>query len=231
MATQRDSGRLRIGLRAICVPGQHVRLSAACPATNTETALLTGELEPTNEGYALAKIAGLKLCQMYRRQYGVLFHSLMPTNLYGPGDNYHPDHAHVLPALCAAFTKRKRKAKPAVTIWGTGSPLREFLHVDDLASAVLHVATLDDPPDWVNVGSGDEVSILELAPMVAEVRRVYGRESLPTPLGRTAHRGSWPTCSLLGRPAGSHGLRSVTGLQRTYRRVPAKTCAMRLGAR
>ena len=123
----------------------------------------TGELEPTNEGYAVAKIAGLKLCQMYRRQYGVLFHSLMPTNMYGPGDNYHPDHSHVLAGLLRRFHEAKVEGKPAVTIWGTGSPLREFLHVDDMASAVLHVAALDNPPDWVNVGSGEEVSILELA--------------------------------------------------------------------
>ena len=139
-----------------------------------ESALLTGELESTNEGYAVAKIAGLKLCQMYRRQYGVLFHSLMPTNMYGPGDNYHPDHSHVLAGLLRRFHEAKVEGKPAVTIWGTGSPLREFLHVDDMASAVLHVAALDNPPDWVNVGSGEEVSILELARMIAEVRRIHG---------------------------------------------------------
>jgi GDP-L-fucose synthase len=134
-----------------------------------ESALLTGELEPTNEGYAVAKIAGLKLCQMYRRQYGVLFHSLMPTNMYGPGDNYHPEHSHVLAGLLRRIHEAKVAGKPEVTIWGTGSPLREFLHVDDMASAVLHVASLDDPPDWVNVGSGEEVSILDLAKMIAGV--------------------------------------------------------------
>jgi GDP-L-fucose synthase len=134
-----------------------------------ESALLTGELERTNEGYAVAKIAGLKLCQMYRRQYGVLFHSLMPTNMYGPGDNYHPEHSHVLAGLLRRIHEAKVEGKPEVTIWGTGSPLREFLHVDDMASAVLHVASLDEPPDWVNVGSGEEVSILDLAKMIAGV--------------------------------------------------------------
>jgi GDP-L-fucose synthase len=139
------------------------------PQPISETALMTGPLEPTNEGYALAKIVGLKLCQLYRQQYGVLFHSLMPTNLYGPGDKYHPDHAHVLPSLLRRFHEAKEEGRPSVAIWGSGGALREFLFVDDLASAVLHLTALDDPPDWVNVGSGEEVSILELARMVADV--------------------------------------------------------------
>ncbi len=133
----------------------------------TEDQLLTSPLELTNEAYALAKIAGLKLCQYYRRQYNALFHSAMPTNLYGPGDNYHPDHSHVLPALIRRFHEAKEKALPSVTIWGTGSPLREFLHVDDLADAIVHLLTLENPPDWVNVGSGVDLSILELAKKVA----------------------------------------------------------------
>jgi GDP-L-fucose synthase len=99
----------------------------------------------------------------------VLFHSIMPTNMYGPGDNYHPDHSHVLAGLLRRIHEAQEEGQPTVTIWGTGRPLREFLHVDDLASAVLHIASLDNPPDWVNVGSGDEVSILELAHMIAEV--------------------------------------------------------------
>lgn len=160
-----------------------------------ESALLTGELEPTNEGYALAKIAGLKLCQTYRRQYGVLFHSLMPTNMYGPGDNYHPDHSHVLAGLLRRFHEAKVEGMPAVTIWGTGRPLREFVHVDDMAWAVLHVASLDNPPDWVNVGSGEEVSILELARMVADVVGFTGEiqtdstrpDGIPRKLADSAH--------------------------------------------
>ena len=133
-----------------------------------EAALLTSELEQTNEGYALAKITGLKLCQYYRRQYGVLFHSAMPTNLYGPGDNYHPENSHVLPALIRRFHEAKEKGLETVTIWGTGTPRREFLHVDDLASAVVHLMHLDNPPDWVNVGTSEDIPILELAKLVAK---------------------------------------------------------------
>ncbi len=138
------------------------------PQPIPEEALLTSRLEPTNEAYAVAKIAGLKLCEFYRRQYGVLFHSAMPTNLYGPGDNYHPEHSHVLPALIRRFHEAKVAGASAVTVWGSGTPLREFLHVDDLASGIVHLLTLDDPPDLVNIGSGEEVSILGLAEAIAE---------------------------------------------------------------
>lgn len=140
----------------------------------TENSLLTGPLETTNEAYALAKITGLKLCQYYRKQYGVLFHSAMPTNLYGPGDNYHPSHSHVLPALLRRFHEAKHSGAPKVIIWGTGKPQREFLHVDDLADALLHLLQIDSPPDWVNVGSGEEVTIFELAKMIAEVTGFQG---------------------------------------------------------
>lgn len=133
-----------------------------------EEALLSGSLEPTNEAYALAKISGLKLCQYYRRQHGVLFHSAMPTNLYGPGDNYHPEHSHVLPALIRRFHDAKQSGADSVQIWGTGSPRREFLFVDDLADAVVHLLRLSDPPDWVNVGTGIDQTILELAHLVAQ---------------------------------------------------------------
>jgi GDP-L-fucose synthase len=136
------------------------------PQPIPEEALLSGPLEPTNEGYALAKIAGLKLCQFYRKQYGRLYHSAMPTNLYGPHDNYHPEHSHVLPALIRRFEEARLAEASEVTLWGTGAPLREFLHVDDLAQAALFLLELDDPPDWVNVGSGEEVSIRDLARLV-----------------------------------------------------------------
>lgn len=138
------------------------------PQPIPESSLLTSELEPTNEAYALAKIAGLKMCQYYRQQYGVTFHSAMPTNLYGPGDNYHPENSHVLPALIRRFHEAAENNNSEVLLWGTGTPKREFLHVDDLASALIHLATLENPPDWVNVGSGEEVTIHELADMVAE---------------------------------------------------------------
>jgi GDP-L-fucose synthase len=137
------------------------------PQPIQESALLTSELEQTNEAYALAKITGLKLCQYYRRQYGVMYHSAMPTNLYGPGDNYHPEHSHVLPALIRRFHEAKENGDEAVTIWGTGTPKREFLHVDDLANALVHLLHLDSPPDWVNVGTSQDLSILDLAKLVA----------------------------------------------------------------
>ena len=133
-----------------------------------EDELLASPLEHTNEAYALAKIAGLKLCQYFRQQYGVLYHSAMPTNLYGPGDNYHPDHSHVLPGMIRRIHEAKVRGDASVTIWGTGTPLREFLHVDDLADAILHLCQLDNPPDWVNVGTSLDVSIFELARLVAK---------------------------------------------------------------
>ncbi|MFM7167375.1 MAG: GDP-L-fucose synthase family protein [Planctomycetaceae bacterium] len=145
------------------------------PQPIAEDSLLTSLLEPTNEAYAIAKIAGLKLCQFYRRQYGVLFHSAMPTNLYGPGDNYHPSNSHVLPGLLLRFHEARQKGLPEVQIWGTGSPLREFLHVDDLAAGILHLLELSDPPDLVNIGSGEEISIFELARLVASTVGYAGR--------------------------------------------------------
>jgi len=145
------------------------------PQPIPEDSLLTLPLEPTNEAYAIAKIAGLKLCEFHRRQHGVLFHSAMPTNLYGPGDNYHPQNSHVLPAMIRRFHEATVSGAQEVRIWGTGTPLREFLHVNDLAAAILHLLQLPDPPDLVNVGSGQEISILELAQLVARVVGYTGR--------------------------------------------------------
>ena len=145
------------------------------PQPISEDSLLTSPLEPTNEAYAIAKIAGLKLCQFYRQQYKVLYHSAMPTNLYGPGDNYHPSNSHVLPGLLRRFHEAAQAGLPEVQMWGTGSPLREFLHVDDLAAGILHLLSLADPPDLVNIGSGAEVSILELAHMIAQTVGYKGR--------------------------------------------------------
>lgn len=139
------------------------------PQPMPEDCLLTSPLESTNEAYAIAKIAGLKLCQYYRQQHGVMFHSAMPTNLYGPGDNYHPENSHVLPALIRRFHEAAVEGQDEVTIWGTGKPRREFLHVDDLAEAVLFLLQLDNPPDLVNVGTSQDISIRELADLVAEV--------------------------------------------------------------
>jgi GDP-L-fucose synthase len=145
------------------------------PQPMHEDCLLTSPLEPTNEPYALAKIAGLKLCQYYRKQYGVLFHSAMPTNLYGPRDNYHPENSHVLPALLRRFHEATVAQAPEVVLWGTGTPKREFLHVDDCADGLLHLCVLDNPPDWVNVGTGLDVTIREAAEIVAETVGYTGR--------------------------------------------------------
>lgn len=145
------------------------------PQPIEERALLTSELEPTNEAYALAKITGLKLCQYYRRQYGVTYHSAMPTNLYGPGDNYHPENSHVLPALLRRFHEAKESGAESVTIWGTGTPRREFLYVDDLADALVHLFRLENPPDWVNVGTGEDITILDLAKLIAKTVGFEGK--------------------------------------------------------
>lgn len=145
------------------------------PQPMPEECLLTSALEPTNEAYAIAKIAGLKLCQYYRKQYGVLFHSAMPTNLYGPGDNYHPQNSHVLPALIRRFHEAKIAGSQEVVAWGTGSPKREFLHVDDLADACAFLMRQPEPPDWVNVGTGTDVTIREVTEQVASVVGYTGK--------------------------------------------------------
>ena len=134
-----------------------------------EEYLLSGPLEKTNEAYALAKIAGLEMCKHYRNQYGVQFHSAMPTNLYGPGDNYHAENSHVLPALIRRFHEAKENLAEEVVIWGTGKPRRELMHVDDLAAGVLFLLEIDSPPDWVNLGTGIDHSISEIANLVKEV--------------------------------------------------------------
>ena len=134
-----------------------------------EEELLTGPLEPTNQWYAVAKIAGIKLCQAYRRQYGADFISVMPTNLYGPGDNYHPENSHVVPALIRRFHEAKENGLATVKVWGTGKPFREFLFVDDLADACMFVLEHYSDEQHVNVGSGEEVTIAEFAKLVAQV--------------------------------------------------------------
>jgi GDP-L-fucose synthase len=165
----------RHGVRRFLFLGSSCIYPKLAPQPIHEESLLTSELEPTNEAYAIAKIAGLKLCQYYRKQYGVLFHSAMPTNLYGPGDNYHLQNSHVLPALIRKFHEAKQAGRPDVIAWGTGAPRREFLHVDDLADACAFLLRLDNPPDWINVGSGTDVTIRELTETVAAVTGFTGR--------------------------------------------------------
>ena len=149
-----------------------------------EEALLTGVLEPTNEPYAIAKIAGIKLCESYNRQYGRDFRSVMPTNLYGPGDNYHPENSHVIPALLRRFHEAVQRGDREVVIWGSGTPRREFLHVDDMAAACVHVMELDEAVlrdhtrpmlSHINVGTGEDCTIRELAETVARVTGFAGR--------------------------------------------------------
>jgi GDP-L-fucose synthase len=149
-----------------------------------EDALLTGTLEPTNEPYAVAKIAGIKLCESYNRQYGVDYRSVMPTNLYGPGDNYHPENSHVIPALIRRFHEAKESRAPKVVIWGTGTPRREFLFVEDMAEASVHVMELDAATyrantapmlSHINVGSGKDITIAQLAKHVAKAVGYEGR--------------------------------------------------------
>ena len=135
----------------------------------TEDELLTGLLEPTNEPYAIAKIAGIKLCQAYKRQYGCNFISAMPTNLYGPGDNFDLTSSHVLPAMIRKFDDAKREGRRAVEIWGTGSPMREFLHVDDLADACAYLMEHYEDESHINVGTGDDLTIRALAEMVRDI--------------------------------------------------------------
>ena len=137
------------------------------PQPMGEDALLTGALEPTNEPYAIAKIAGLKMCDAYRDQHGCNFISAMPTNLYGPGDNYHPENSHVLPAMIRRFHEAKVSGQREVICWGSGTPMREFLHVDDLAQACLHLMDVHNEAGWVNVGTGNDVTIRTLAETVA----------------------------------------------------------------
>jgi len=148
-----------------------------------EDALLTGTLEPTNEPYAVAKIAGIKLCESYNRQYGTDYRSVMPTNLYGPGDNFHPENSHVLPAMIRRFHEAVREGRDEVVVWGTGTPRREFLHVEDMAEASLFVLSLDQETyrentepmlSHINVGYGDDVSIAQLAQLVANVTGYSG---------------------------------------------------------
>jgi GDP-L-fucose synthase len=167
MATSAINAAFQAGVERFLFLGSTCIYPRDCPQPIREEALLTGPLETTNEAYALAKITGLKLCQYYRRQHGVLFHSAMPTNLYGPGDNYHPEHSHVLPALIRRFHQAKQAGLPSVTIWGTGTPRRELLFVDDLADAVVYLLSVQDPPDWVNVGTGRDETILNVARLVA----------------------------------------------------------------
>jgi GDP-L-fucose synthase len=174
------------GVQKLLQLGSSCIYPKAVPQPMREDALLTGTLEPTNEPYAVAKIAGIKLCESYNRQHGVDYRSVMPTNLYGPGDNFHHDNSHVMPALIRRFHEAARDGRDEVVIWGSGAPRREFLHVDDMAEASLFVLNLpnaayeeitDPMLSHINVGTGADISIFELARMVAKVTGFMGQIS------------------------------------------------------
>jgi GDP-L-fucose synthase len=178
----------RSGVKKLLFLGSSCIYPKLAPQPMAEHALLTGTLESTNEPYAIAKIAGIKLCESFNRQYGashgIDYRSVMPTNLYGPGDNYHPENSHVIPALIRRFHEAKAGKAPTVTIWGSGTPRREFLYVDDMASASVHVMTLDKATydqhtqpmlSHINVGCGEDLTILDLAQAVAQTVGYEGR--------------------------------------------------------
>ena len=177
------------GVRHLLFLGSSCIYPRAVAQPMAEDALLTGVLEPTNEPYAVAKIAGIKLCESYNRQYGTDYRSVMPTNLYGPGDNFHPQNSHVMPALIRRFHEAVREGREEVVIWGTGTPMREFLHVDDMAEASLFVlglpravyeANTEPMLSHINVGTGEDVTIAELAAMIAKVTGFRGRIAFDT---------------------------------------------------
>jgi len=179
----------RVGVQRLLFLGSSCIYPKHAPQPIGEDALLTGPLEPTNEPYAIAKIAGIKLCESYNRQYGTDYRCVMPANLYGPGDNYHPENSHVIPALIRRFHEALVNKSDSVVIWGTGTPRREFLHVDDLAAACVHVMNLakgiyDEHTlplqRHINVGTGSDLSIRELAELIARTIGFKGRIEFDT---------------------------------------------------
>lgn len=159
----------RYGVQRLLFMGSSCVYPRSCPQPIREEYLLTGPLELTNQPYAIAKIAGIELCAAYNAQYGTRYLPVMPTNLYGPGDNYHPTNSHVIPGLLRRFHDAKLRGDRSVVLWGTGSPLREFLHVDDLAEACVHLLENTDETELTNIGTGSEISIRGLAELVARV--------------------------------------------------------------
>ncbi|SPJ23047.1 GDP-L-fucose synthase [Palleronia abyssalis] len=194
------------------------------PQPMREDALLTGPLEPTNEPYAIAKIAGIKLCESYNRQHGTDYRSVMPTNLYGPGDNFHPQNSHVLPALIRRFHEAREDGLDVVTIWGTGTPKREFLHVDDMAAASLFVLDLgkgtydaNTQPmlSHINVGCGEDIAILDLARLVARITGFEGRiETDPSKPDGTPRK--LMDVSRLGAMGWTASVKLEDGIRETY---------------
>jgi GDP-L-fucose synthase len=224
IATNTIHGAYAAGVKRFLFLGSSCIYPKLSPQPMPESCLLTGPLEPTNEAYAIAKIAGLKLCEYYRKQYGVLYHSGMPTNLYGPGDNYHGKNSHVLPALIRRFHEAKETGLAEVVAWGTGSPKREFLHVDELADACAFLLKQSNPPDLINIGTGTDVTIKELTELVAEVTGFKGRITWDStkPDGTPRKLMDVSRLSALGWKA-RVGLRE--GVQKTYESFLAEKAA------
>jgi GDP-L-fucose synthase len=214
----------RHGVRKLLFLGSSCIYPRLAPQPIKETYLMSGMLEPTNEPYAMAKIAGIKLCESYNRQYGTDYRSVMPTNLYGPGDNYHPENSHVIPALLRRFHEARRADAAEVVIWGSGTPMREFLYVDDMAAASVFVMNLDaaayaastDPMhSHINVGTGQDVTIADLAHLVGEVVGYRGRIRFDTGKPDGTPR-KLLDVSLLKRLGWQAGTPLADGLRRTY---------------
>lgn len=196
-------------LGSTCIYPKHA------PQPMKESCLLSGQLEPTNEAYAIAKIAGIKLCEFYRKQYGVKYHSVMPTNLYGLNDNYHPQNSHVLPGLMRKLYEAKQRGDQEYQIWGSGTPRREFLYADDLAKICYKLLELDNPPDIVNIGSDNELTILELTKLICDTVGFAGNILTGDPkLDGTPRKKT--DCSLLKSLISYEETPFTEGLQRVY---------------
>ena len=206
----------RADVRRLLFLGSSCIYPREAPQPIPESALLTGPLEPTNQWYAVAKIAGIKLCQAYRRQYGRDYISAMPCNLYGPGDYFHPERSHVIPALLQRFHKAAQEGAELVTCWGSGTPRREFMHVDDLAEATAFLLRTYSGEEHVNIGTGADITIAELADMVAEVTGFRGRIEWDTskPDGTMVKRMDVSRLAAMGWQA---RIDNVEGLAGTYR--------------
>ncbi len=205
----------RSGVKKLLALGSSCIYPKEAPQPLTESALLTGPLEQTNKAYAVAKIAGLMLCESYRRQYGADFIAAMPTNLYGPGDNFDLESSHVVPALMRKINEAGRQGKSTVTIWGTGQPRREFLHVDDCADALVHLMTHYSGAAHVNVGTGSDIAIRDLAVLIAQIVGYAGEFVYDTskPDGTLIKRLDVSRLSELGWKA---SVDLETGLRQTY---------------
>jgi len=206
----------RTGVRRLLFLGSSCIYPREAPQPIPESALLTGPLEPTNQWYAVAKIAGIKLCQAYRRQYGCDYISAMPCNLYGPGDYFHPERSHVIPALLQRFHKAAQEGAERVTCWGSGTPRREFMHVDDLADAAAFLLRTYSGEEHLNIGTGADITIADLAQMVAKVTGFRGRIEWDTskPDGTMAKRMDVSRLAALGWRA---SIENGDGLANTYR--------------